>query len=166
MKFKFSLLILCLFSLNNFSQIKAVTESGDEVILYENNTWKYINDSINNNKEIETNSFQYKKPKRATFLVKSKNLKVGIHINPKKWSFEKDADGEASEYSFQMKNEDLYGMIITEKVQIPLINLKDIAIENAKEAAPDIQVDKEEYRYVNGKKLLMIQTGQCQLMLI
>ncbi|PWG05400.1 hypothetical protein [Polaribacter aquimarinus] len=157
MKSYFLLLIICSFSLQSFSQIKAVTESGDEVVLYHDNTWKYLNDSINNNKNIITNNHKFETNKKSTFLVKSKTLKVGVYINPKKWSFEKNPDTEAAEYSFQMKNEDLYGMIITEKTQIPLLSLKDLAVENAKEVAPDIQIDKEEYRYVNGKKILMIQ---------
>ena len=157
MKLKFYLLLICFYSISSSGQIKGLTESGDEVILYADNTWKYVNDSINTNTEIETNNFQFKKPKVSSFLVKSKKFKVGVHINPKKWSFEKNGISDAAEFSFQMKNEDLYAMIITEKIELSLINLKGIAIQNAKEAAPDIQIDKEEYRYVNGIKLLMIQ---------
>lgn len=137
--------------------MKGLTDSGDEIILYKNNTWKYVNDSINTNKVIKTNEIEFKTPKKSTFLVKSKNLKVGVHINPKNWSFQKNAVNDAAEFSFELKNEDLYGMMITEKVQIPLLSLKDIAVSNAKEVAPDIQIDKEEYRTVNGKKILMIQ---------
>ena len=29
------------------AQINAVTENGDEVLLYKNNTWKYSNESLN-----------------------------------------------------------------------------------------------------------------------
>ena len=122
MKLKFYVLIICLFSLKSFAQMKGLTESGDEIILYKNNTWKYVNDSINTNKVIKTNEIEFKTPKKSTFLVKSKNLKVGVHINPKNWSFQKNAVNDAAEFSFELKNEDLYGMMITEKVQIPLLS--------------------------------------------
>lgn len=37
------------------AQISAVTETGDEVILYKDGTWKYLNDSIIENAEIPVN---------------------------------------------------------------------------------------------------------------
>lgn len=38
------ILLICLFLYaNTFSQINAVTETGEPVILYKNNTWKYAN---------------------------------------------------------------------------------------------------------------------------
>jgi hypothetical protein len=38
-----------------------------------------------------------------------------------------------------------------------LENLKKLAIKNAKNAAPDLRVVKEEYRIVNGVKVLFMQ---------
>jgi hypothetical protein len=48
-------------------------------------------------------------------------------------------------------------MIITEKVEIPLETLKLIALENGKAAASDLKIVKEEYRTVNGLKVLLLQ---------
>lgn len=48
-------------------------------------------------------------------------------------------------------------MAIVEKVEIPLESLEKIALENAKNAAPNTHVVKREYRYVNGLKVLMLQ---------
>ena len=48
-------------------------------------------------------------------------------------------------------------MIITERTEIPLLNLKEIALENARSVAPDVKVDKEEFRNVNGQKVLMME---------
>lgn len=48
-------------------------------------------------------------------------------------------------------------MLISEKIQIPIETLKGIAYENAKNAAPDIKIIKEEYRTVNSIKVLMMQ---------
>ncbi len=48
-------------------------------------------------------------------------------------------------------------MLISEKTQIPVETLKAIALENAKNAAPDVRIIKEEYRTVNGITALMMQ---------
>jgi len=48
-------------------------------------------------------------------------------------------------------------MMIAEKMEIPLESLKEIVLDNAKEAAPDIKIVKEEYRTVNGIRVLMMQ---------
>ena len=139
------------------AQISAVTETGDEVILYEAGTWKYLNDSIIENAEIPVNEKEFLKSKKSTFLVKSKKLNVGIWINPKNWSFTKGTENDAFEYQFRKKGDDLYAMLISEKMQIPIETLKGVAVENAKSAAPDIKIIKEEYRNVNGIKVLMLQ---------
>tara|TARA_B110000091_G_scaffold109341_1_gene118544 strand:- start:682 stop:1020 length:339 start_codon:yes stop_codon:yes gene_type:complete len=58
---------------------------------------------------------------------------------------------------FDLKNGDLYAMIIPEKAEIPLLSLRELAISNAKDVAVDVKVDSEEYRTVNGIKVLMLQ---------
>lgn len=139
------------------AQINALTEAEDEVILYEDGTWKYLNDCINENSEILVNDKEFLKDKKSTFLVKSKKLNVGIWINPKNWSFTKGTENDAFEFQFQKKDDDLYAMLISEKIQIPIENLKYIAIENAKREAPNFKVIKEEYRNVNGLQVFMMQ---------
>ncbi len=139
------------------AQINAVTETGDEVILYENGTWKYLYDNVIENSEITVNDKEFVKDEKSTFLVKSKRLNVGIWIDPKRWKFTKGSENDDFEFQFQKKGGDLYAMLISEKMQIPIETLKGIAIENAKSVAPDIEVVKEEYRNVNGIKVLMMQ---------
>jgi hypothetical protein len=140
-----------------FAQTKAITETGDEVILNQDGTWKYVKETIVTNRAIQVNDKEFLKDKNSTFLVKSKTINIGIWLNPKEWNFSKNTVNESAEFQFQKKDEDLYGMLISEKMQIPVETLKDIALENAKKAAPDIKVIKEEYRNVNGIKVLMMQ---------
>jgi hypothetical protein len=149
--------LLLVMSFNSFAQIKGVTETGEEVILYNNGTWKYVNDSITIKNEVKLNEKEFSKEKTSTFLVKSKVLNLGVWINPVKWSFEKGESTESREYKFQEKEESLYGMLITEKLKVPLETLISIAIENGKKAAPDLKVIKQEYRIVNGVKVMMMQ---------
>ena len=155
---KITLVLISLFAFNlTQGQLKAVTETGEEVILYDDGTWKYQNEDEVELKEIPTNSNKFEKSDESTFLLKSSKLNVGIYIDPKKWSFKKATDNPDAEYELQLKDGDLYGMVITEKVEIPIEALKSIAIENAKSVAPDLKIVKEEYRIVNGIKVLLLQ---------
>jgi hypothetical protein len=54
-------------------------------------------------------------------------------------------------------------MIITEKFKMPIETLIKYALVNAKSAAPDFQITRQEYRKVNGHKILMMQlTGTIE----
>jgi hypothetical protein len=90
-------------------------------------------------------------------LIKSKRANVGVWINTKIWSFTNNSTNEDAEIQFEKRTGDIYAMLITEKIQIPLESFKSIALQNAKNAAPDIKIIKDEYRNVNGKKVLMLQ---------
>lgn len=138
------------------AQVKALTETGDEVVLFHDGTWKYLNDSVFESKKIPVNEFLFYKNKNSTFLVKSKNLNIGVWINPKEWKFERGGEDDPAEFLFTRKGKDLYAMLISEKVEIPLEMLKDIALDNARSVAPDIRIMKEEYRNVNGIDVLML----------
>lgn len=153
---KYILVILGLLSsFTSSSQTNAITEEGIEVILFDDNSWTFKNKNSNENKEIRTNKSSYKYGKSSTFLVKSSSIPIGIYINPTKWSFQKEGDSD-TEYTFTLKGEDLYGQIINEKIEIPLENMKSIALDNFKSAAPDAKIINQEYRYVNNLKILML----------
>ncbi len=156
---KSNLLVLCgLLLLGNANaQQKAITDKGAEVVLYDNGTWKYVDETDAIKTEISTNPTKFTKDQKSTFLLKSSKIDLGFYINPKKWVFEKENGEAVSEYSLRTKNSDLYAMIVTEKLEIPLESLKEIAVDNAKNAAPDVEVVKEEYRNVNGLKVLCLQ---------
>jgi hypothetical protein len=78
-------------------------------------------------------------------------------IDTKKWSFKKVDSNDPGEYEFRLKGKDLYGLVITEKIQLDLKNLSIIALENAKGAAPDTKIAHQEYRIVNGNKVLYLE---------
>ena len=140
------------------AQQKAVTEVGDEVLLFDNGTWRYAdNRASQSSTTVRTNPDRFVKDPDATFLLKSTKVDIGVWIDPTEWSFQKAQDNPEAEYELQLKGEDLYGMIIAEKLEIPIENLKDIALENGREAAPDLSVIQEEYRIVNGQKVLFLQ---------
>lgn len=150
-------LIFCSLIFNVMAQIKAVTETGEEVILFKDGTWIYQNEKDSMAKEIPLSPKKYKKNQANSFLLKSSIFNVGFWINPKQWSFKKANNNEDSEYELSFKKGDLYGMIITEKVEIPLETMKLIALENGRAVSPDLRIVKEEYRMVNGIKVLFLQ---------
>jgi len=142
----------------SFAQTKAVTENGDEVILYNDGTWKYKkqNEATQGQQSsIATNPKKFKKDKDATFLLKSNNIDVGFWLDPSVWSFQKEIETPDIEFELELKDGDLYAMIITEEVEMPLDVLGDIAVENARDAAPDVEVMEREYRTVNGHQVLL-----------
>jgi hypothetical protein len=149
------------------AQINGITETGDEVVLFDDGTWKYVTDSVSENSTIPVIETEFLKDKKSTFLIKSKKLNVGIWINPKTWTFSKGTEEDAFEFQFEKKSGDLYAMLITEKIQVPLDVLKGIALTNAKSVSPDIKVIKEEYRTINGIKVFAMQmSGTIQGMRI
>ena len=140
------------------AQIKAVTETGDEVFLYQDGTWKYLAETgATDESESKTNETVFTRDKASTFLKKSKRANVVVWINTKIRSLTNNPTNEDAEIQVEKRTGDIYAMLITEKIQIPLESFKSIALQNAKNAAPDIKIIKDEYRNVNGKKVLMLQ---------
>ena len=148
-----ALLICLLFITTAHASQRAVTDKGNIVILNSDGTWQYENPEAVKKTEIKTNKEIFKKDSESTFLLKSKKNKSAFWIDPKAWAFKKADDANPAEYKFQLKGKDLYGMAITEQIQVDLDNLIQIALENAKRAAPDIKIVAQEYRIVNGNKV-------------
>lgn len=157
---KKTLFFICSFAfINALAQINAVTENGDPVLLYEDGTWEYTKKSDFDSTSIETyvNPEKFKKTDAASFLVKSNVFNIGVWINPKEWTFSKETDNEDAEYEFNIKNKDIYGMMISENIEIPIETLSGIAYDNAAAVAEEIEIIKKEKRNINGKDVLMLQ---------
>jgi hypothetical protein len=150
--------ISCIAVLNPiYGQKSAVTDNGEEVLLFDDGTWKYKDKEDSLNSEVLLNPKTFIKNESSNFLLKSDKINLGFWLNSKKWTFKKAESNADAEYELQLKNEDLYAMIITEKLEIPLLTLKSLAYTNAKSVAPDLKIVKEEYRMVNGLKVLHLQ---------
>jgi len=126
-----------------FSQQSAVTETGDMVTLYDDGTWTYVHKDTIAAEDILINPVKFTKGDSSYFLLKSTRINVGCYLNAKKWSIEKTNENEAAEYEINNKDAGLYGMMITEKLDLPLESLANIALDNARDAAPDVKVLKK-----------------------
>lgn len=138
------------------AQQRAVTETGDEVVLYADGRWSYINRDSVTVASIPTNPVSFLKSKKSTFLVKSSRMNIGCYLDPKKWTFRQAPPADPAEFEIDNKELGLYALILTERLKISLEGLANIALENARDAAPDIQVVHKEYRNVNGLDVLML----------
>jgi len=139
------------------AQVKAVTEAGEEVLLHDDGTWSFVNQTPAPLKEIGLNPNPFSTPAASTFQLKSKKTKFAVNLNAKDWTFKKSGDNEDAEYELDYKSGDLFALLIPEQIEIPLETLRNIAIQNARNAAPDLQIVEEEYRMVNGQKMLYMQ---------
>lgn len=118
-------------------------------------------------KAINTNKTKFKKPESSEFILKSKNNNSAFWIDTDKWSFKKATGNTDAEYELELKGNDLYGMVITEAIHIPVESLTDVALTNARSAAPDAVITEKEYRYVNGNKVIYMEmSGTIQGMKI
>ncbi|QOW09330.1 hypothetical protein Q73A0000_02630 [Kaistella flava (ex Peng et al. 2021)] len=150
-----------LLNLCAFSQTKGLTDDGKEVVLFDNGTWKFVNESDAKTLEtITTNDSLFEKSKDASFLMRSKKMDMGIYFNPKKWKVISQTSSPYMEYMFHntVNDTQLVGFLITEKIEIPTLkNLKDIVILNIQKSADFFRLKESEYRTVNGLKVLYLR---------
>jgi hypothetical protein len=158
----FIVLALFLVAYSANAQQKALTETGREVILFDNGTWKYSGDSTDaattGSDSITFNPIKFVKNAKATFPVKSNTANVGVYINTAAVTFNPHKENEViPEYYFLAKSGGFYGMLITEKTPIAIEEFKGIALANASKASLDARITSAEYRTVNNKKVLCME---------
>ena len=132
------------------TQIKARTESGKEVILLPDGTWKYAPEPTKDAPRVVN------KPVGATTLYKAPRGSFGIWYDDTKWLLKKEPD-DSGRVQFKLKRGDAYALILIEEIGIPLATLKEAAFENAKAAAPDARIIFEESRTVNKQEVLCMK---------
>lgn len=140
----------------NHAQIMATTDNGKRVVLHSNGKWEFKNDdTASTAAEIK----YFTKPETAKTLLKSEKTNFALWYDSKKWKKPKELDNEDAEFELELLNGDGYAVVITERIEIDIENFKEIAVENARDAAPDIALENEENRMVNGRKIKFLQLG-------
>ena len=140
---------------------------GRKFMLYPDGTWSVISAAESSTTSTPSPPLQGPggniRPSDATFLFKAPKGNFGVWMNPDKWKQAGPTDESSIKTLFNHKSGDLYAMVIAERVSLTLNSLKNAAISNAKRVAPDLKVELEEPRQVNGKPvLLMKMTGTVQ----
>lgn len=143
-------------SIFGFGQVNAITEDGYQIQIFDDGTWKYLDTTLNEKRFIKENDTLFKVSKQSRTSVKSKIVDVQIKLDTEDWIFIPSSEMEDSEFSFNNKFAELYAVMITENVQIPIENLRNIALINARDFVDNLKIIKEEYRKVNDTKVLYL----------
>lgn len=139
------------FSSLHAQDIPATTKDGREVILRKDGTWQYriLGDSAKSD-----NLKTFRKSDNARALFTTKNDKFFVWYDPTIWTEE---ETEGIKTTFRHKDGDVFAMVIPERAEMSLDALKNLALENARKAAPDTRVTLEESRIVNDSEVLCMK---------
>lgn len=153
-------LILSLFFMWTFlsqqvsAQTRARTESGKEVILYPDGTWKYAKEPESK----PSSMVGYNKLSSANKLFKPARGEFGIWYNESKWRRVRvENEREEGKVTFYLIGEDGYAMVISEGIEMPTSYLKEVVLGNARNAGADFEIILEEKRIVNDREVLCLQ---------
>ncbi len=157
---KYTFLLLCLFlSGGLIAQQTATTKDGRLVILNEDGTWAYQPEGIANKILLNDSLLtKYSKPTTAKTLLKSERTDHALWYNENLWSRSDMKLSEANEFLLKLKDQDGYCITVVEKIEIPIDNFSAIVLKSMKmRGVENIVVEKEEFRIVNGKRVLFMQ---------
>ncbi len=146
--------ILFLHQISSLAQIKAITDTGDEVLLFNDKTWKFKSEKT---VSIQKSTNYFSKGSNSTFLVKSKINGFGVHINPKSFEFKRDSKNSDNEFDFTNRKKTTYGFMINEGIEIPLSTLREFKINSLKDKVTSLDILDDEYRIVNGITILYLR---------
>jgi hypothetical protein len=136
--------------------IRAITQDGKSVILRPDGTWQYAGENTTPTGAPPSAS-TYNRLASATKEITGKRVGYAIWIDDAKWGVDDTPSNKAADYSFNHTRGDAYAMVLSERIPIPLNNLRNIAINNARAIAKDIRVTQEEKRTVNGLEVLLLK---------
>lgn len=135
-------------------QINAVTEDGYQIQVFDDGTWKYVDTTLNEKRFIKKNDSIFKVPQNSTVNISSKTVDINIMFNEDDWIYNPSPQQDFTEFLFTNKQVEIYGLVISEKAKIPLENLRNIALINARDNVENLKIIEEEYRLVNDLKVL------------
>jgi hypothetical protein len=130
--------------------VRATTEDGRRVLLYPDGRWKYASPS-----PAARGGKVHARGSAATERIELLRGGMALFIDPGKWR--QTPSDDPTKIGFRHASGEAFGMVVAERLAIPLPRLKEIAVRNAREAAPDIKVTMEEPRRVNDVDVLAMQ---------
>lgn len=152
---KFLILFFCLPFLG-ISQVNAITEDGYQIQIFDDGTWKYLDTTLNEKRFIKENDTLFKVPAKSKMTLSSKIVDVQFQLNSEDWFYMSSPENEDSEFFLNNKSAEIYSIVISEDVQIPIKNLRNIALINARDTVENLIIIEEEYRNVNNAKVLYL----------
>lgn len=126
------------------AQERATTESGRQVLLFPDGTWKYA--------PTTSTPGSHDRPAQATSEIALARGAASLYYDPAKWR--RDELDDPTRARLAHVTGDGYAIIIAERIEMTLDALREVALSNARSAAPDAAITWEERRVVNGTEVL------------
>ncbi|HYX31454.1 MAG TPA: hypothetical protein VE863_23175 [Pyrinomonadaceae bacterium] len=150
------ILSLCffVFTVNSASAqnpTKARTETGKDVLLFPDGTWKYAD--AEPPPPVKVGSLA--RPTSAKAKVQTTRGDFAVWYDESKWQLENRLNDDDILH-FRLRRADGYAMVLAEGLPMPMATLKAIAVKNAKDAAPDAHLVSEDTRTVNGTEVMLL----------
>jgi hypothetical protein len=155
---RFALPMTFLFTFFVSGQVqKAISESGKEIVLFDDGTWRFAHDSDARTLEtITTNPKSFSKSAELVKPAHSTKVNMVVYYDPAKW---KAAPNRLHnmEYFFTGQH-NMFGSLTTEKTQVPNLRIvKDLIVANVQQSVDYFRLKESEYRKVNGKTMLYMR---------
>jgi hypothetical protein len=132
------------------AQTRATTEDGKSIIVYPNGTWRHAAGTP------QPKDLVYAKPDTARQAYDARRGGFQVWYDSDKWKPGKPAKQDI-ETLFNHVSGELWAMVISERIPVPLATLRDAAVANAQDADPNVKVALEERRRVNGLDVIVLQ---------
>lgn len=133
------------------SQSFCKTLDGRNVVLESNGTWRYTDSKVS------------KKNVSAKRFVKSKTNSLGVWYDENVWIKKSTQMNEDSEFTFSMKNDDGYAIMINESAGLSERFIRKAIVDRLENVLEDARVVCEEKRIVNGLAVKYFEIhGVCE----
>ncbi len=165
--FIFGILLSLIGANEVIGQIKAVTENGDTIYVYNNGTWSFTDEEpvatdpqlefLKRTLVIDTIQEKFQVAAVATKAAKNKFGLFDIMYDEKQWDRIPPGklNNDEAEMAFISKNNDIYCLVISEEAEIGKENILKIALGMMESrTGGKVELLKVEHREVNGTGIL------------
>ncbi|HYX81224.1 MAG TPA: hypothetical protein VE714_02450 [Gemmatimonadales bacterium] len=136
------------------AQERATTSSGRVVLLYPNGTWKYASPAVTP-ASAGAGAAEHRRPASAVARLEFAHGKAALYYDPKIW--QQAPSDEPGRLRLRHVDGDGYAVVIAERLEMSMDALRDVALTNARSAAPDARIVSQETRRVNGHDVMVMQ---------
>lgn len=130
------------------AQERAVTGSGRAVLLNADGTWR----NADTPKAPSGDDGIGSRPAGATAKLELGRTGYALFYDATKWALTSEKNGRST---LQHSSGEAYAGAISERISVPMNNLAAVALQIAKQAAPDAKFISQSTRLVNGKTVIV-----------
>jgi hypothetical protein len=135
-------------------EIRAQTNDGKVVLLRDDGTWIYEPEP---KKDAPQNGVEkFEKDPKSVAAYKGKRGKFTLYLIPGRWTQKETPSSPDAEVQFAHKDGDVFGMVIAERLEMPVETLKQVAVGRVQKLDKDFKIVEEGKRIVNGRQVLFV----------